>query len=513
MNITDTSRYGRQKQLMGTEAALSMLIPVASTGLMISISDVLKNGKAVRQQKFFNSAVKKIKYAVMVANRDNSIPENAKLEDEEKAVVMGMLEAAEFGVGSMVTTFCEALFSFVPFAIECVAAPMFSAFSWTVVGVLPLLLSPEGLITLGAVGVSGLLGYLYNRWKTKDTSEIKVTERPSSSAPRPSLASGAPAAGESKISATDSRGLRSNNPGNIEYAGQPYALPKVGRFAQFATQGQGLYNLGRQLELYYSRGRNTVRSIVCQYAPPNENHTGAYIADVSQRMGVTADQVLNLGDKITLTKLMSSIIQQENGKNPYSATQLDMAADQALAFAANGYKDLLTARLDPSMSLILPTSGIVSSPFGHRHFIMKGASVEHQGVDIAGPIGTPIYAVDDGQVEVAKQSNSYGNFVQLKHSSMWTRYGHLSKIGVQQGAQVTRGQKIGEMGSTGISTGTHLHFEVQPFTAKAPVDPAIYLPELRKGQQIEVSNKAGLVPMITTDKTFINKDGQIIALD
>ena len=99
--------------------------------------------------------------------------------------------------------------------------------------------------------------------------------------------------------------------------------------------------------------------------------------------------------------------------------------------------------------------GVRSDPFG------RGAAM-HAGVDIPGPIGTPIYATADGIVGRAERAGAYGNLVELDHGKgIQTRYGHLSAILVQPGARVTRGQLIARMGSTGRSTGSHLHYEVR----------------------------------------------------
>ena len=86
----------------------------------------------------------------------------------------------------------------------------------------------------------------------------------------------------------------------------------------------------------------------------------------------------------------------------------------------------------------------------------------HAGVDIPGPLGTSIYATADGIVARAQWANGYGNLVELDHGrGIQTRYGHLSAILVQPGMHVTRGQLIARMGSTGRSTGSHLHYEVR----------------------------------------------------
>lgn len=103
-----------------------------------------------------------------------------------------------------------------------------------------------------------------------------------------------------------------------------------------------------------------------------------------------------------------------------------------------------------------------TSNFGIRSDPFVGTARMHAGVDIPGPTGTPIYATADGIVAHADRKGAYGNLVEIDHGKgIATRYGHLSKLLVQPGARVSRGQLIGLMGSTGRSTGPHLHYEVR----------------------------------------------------
>ncbi|MDE0879403.1 MAG: M23 family metallopeptidase, partial [Sphingomonas bacterium] len=103
-----------------------------------------------------------------------------------------------------------------------------------------------------------------------------------------------------------------------------------------------------------------------------------------------------------------------------------------------------------------------TSNFGIRSDPFRGTAAMHAGVDIPGPTGTPIYATADGTVDRAGRAGGYGNLVELDHGKgIQTRYGHLSKILVADGARVRRGQLIALMGSTGRSTGPHLHYEVR----------------------------------------------------
>ncbi|BAV65806.1 peptidase M23 [Sphingobium cloacae] len=104
----------------------------------------------------------------------------------------------------------------------------------------------------------------------------------------------------------------------------------------------------------------------------------------------------------------------------------------------------------------------LTSNFGVRSDPFNSRARMHKGIDIPGPIGTPIYATADGIVSRSGWASGYGNLVQISHGQgMETRYGHMSKLLVAANSYVRRGQVIGLMGSTGRSTGSHLHYEVR----------------------------------------------------
>ena len=109
-----------------------------------------------------------------------------------------------------------------------------------------------------------------------------------------------------------------------------------------------------------------------------------------------------------------------------------------------------------------PYPGSITSTFGHRENPFDGYGVEtHQGLDIRGPMGAPVKATAKGNVKFAGIKGGYGNCIILKHGNGFeTLYGHLSKILVKAGEKVNIGQQIGNIGSTGRSTGPHLHYEV-----------------------------------------------------
>ena len=117
-----------------------------------------------------------------------------------------------------------------------------------------------------------------------------------------------------------------------------------------------------------------------------------------------------------------------------------------------------------------PVTGTITSPFGWRSNPFGGSPEFHPGLDIAAPSGTTVTAAA-GTVIMAQWYGGYGNYVLIDHGSGYsTGYGHLSAIYVSNGQSVSRGQAIGAVGSTGQSTGPHLHFEVR--IAGKPVDPA-----------------------------------------
>lgn len=118
-----------------------------------------------------------------------------------------------------------------------------------------------------------------------------------------------------------------------------------------------------------------------------------------------------------------------------------------------------------------PVTGTITSPFGWRPNPFGGGPEFHQGLDIAAPSGTTVTAAGAGTVIMAQWYGGYGNYILIDHGGSYsTGYGHLSAIYVSVGQSVQRGQAIGAVGSTGQSTGPHLHFEVR--IAGKPVDPA-----------------------------------------
>ncbi|MFW5655920.1 MAG: DUF5930 domain-containing protein [Roseicyclus sp.] len=116
----------------------------------------------------------------------------------------------------------------------------------------------------------------------------------------------------------------------------------------------------------------------------------------------------------------------------------------------------------------------LTSGFGYRRDPINGGRRFHAGTDFAGPRGTPILSTGDGTVVFAGRQRGYGLMVEVRHPfGFTTRYAHLSRIRVAEGERVSRGERIGDMGNTGRSTGTHLHYEVR--RNGDPVNPMTFI--------------------------------------
>jgi len=155
----------------------------------------------------------------------------------------------------------------------------------------------------------------------------------------------------------------------------------------------------------------------------------------------------------------------------------------ALADAASAEADSLSALIShlerqsarlqatPSVS---PTKGWMTSAFGYRTSPFTGNREFHRGLDIAGRVGTPVIAPADGTVRFSGTNGGLGVTVTLRHGfGIETRYGHLQEASLSRGDKVTRGQQIGLLGSTGRSTGPHLHYQVE--VDGKPVNPKNYI--------------------------------------
>jgi murein DD-endopeptidase MepM/ murein hydrolase activator NlpD len=149
--------------------------------------------------------------------------------------------------------------------------------------------------------------------------------------------------------------------------------------------------------------------------------------------------------------------------------RLEEVKQQELIQKIRAHQDILAAT--PS---IWPTEGWVTSNFGYRISPFTGQREFHKGIDISSPVGTPIYAPARGKIVHNNRDGSYGLSIKLDHGSgLMTRYAHMHRSAVKVGQTVTRGELVGYVGSTGRSTGPHLHYEVR--LNGVPVNPLRYI--------------------------------------
>ena len=147
----------------------------------------------------------------------------------------------------------------------------------------------------------------------------------------------------------------------------------------------------------------------------------------------------------------------------FGSVQKDVRDPRFLKLAASlGRMDAMERALAAIPTSMPAAYMMMSSGFGYRSDPFTGAGAMHAGLDFKGPVGTPILAAADGKVALAGFNGGYGNTVEIRHANgLLTRYAHLSGMNVRAGQMVERGVQIGRMGSTGRSTGSHLHFEVR----------------------------------------------------
>jgi murein DD-endopeptidase MepM/ murein hydrolase activator NlpD len=162
----------------------------------------------------------------------------------------------------------------------------------------------------------------------------------------------------------------------------------------------------------------------------------------------------------------------ETGKLLYAAILRDgKPRKQLLRWGSDGRFYEASGVGEQRSGLLAPVPGRITSGYGSRRHPILGYRRMHAGVDFKASYGTPIYAVTDGTVQYAGRHGGHGNFVKIAHGGgLATGYAHMSRIAVSNGARVRRGQVIGYVGSTGLSTGPHLHYEM--YRNGATVNPA-----------------------------------------
>jgi murein DD-endopeptidase MepM/ murein hydrolase activator NlpD len=171
---------------------------------------------------------------------------------------------------------------------------------------------------------------------------------------------------------------------------------------------------------------------------------------------------------------LGEMLQRQVSTLPWSPPAATAAAASAAVGAVGAPAAAPPAAGADRSGMLMPVDGRISSNYGPRVHPITGQSRMHHGIDIAASSGTPIRAALAGTVTYSGPMGGYGNIVIIEHpNGTETRYAHNSRNDVNVGQQVARGEVVGAVGSTGMSTGPHLHFEVR--RNGESVDPAPYL--------------------------------------
>lgn len=210
------------------------------------------------------------------------------------------------------------------------------------------------------------------------------------------------------------------------------------------------------------------------------NSFGSSLKKLQEQLTESEERTRQLAIVAGVESLESGVEAGIGGSPIEEVETSDLPELASRAAQIEGALDQVEARLDEqvrwisSTPAITPVKGIFTSAYGYRSDPMTHGRGIHQGVDIAAPPGQPVQASADGVVIQAGPLGALGQAVFVAHGfGVTTRYGHLSRIDVRPGQRVKRGDVVGRVGSTGRSTGYHLHYEVR--VDGQPVNPLAYI--------------------------------------
>lgn len=212
---------------------------------------------------------------------------------------------------------------------------------------------------------------------------------------------------------------------------------------------------------------------------------GGFAGDTFKQMfdDALADKMSAAGG-IGMSQMFAKQLAKAAGTSAETGTDAAPIASAPVASSSQTIADQISAITSQNPSsgvpagaphLILPVAGRASSGYGLRADPIKHEMINHPGFDLAAPTGTQVTAAAGGTVVHAGPAGTYGNLVTVRHANGFeTRYAHLSEVDVKEGDTVQAGQDVGKVGTTGYSTGPHLHFEVRK--DGQAIDPAPLLP-------------------------------------
>jgi murein DD-endopeptidase MepM/ murein hydrolase activator NlpD len=239
------------------------------------------------------------------------------------------------------------------------------------------------------------------------------------------------------------------------------AAPNSRVTLKFLGSSKQLYAVGNT-GCYFGLAAASYRTVPGKYPLAVEIDNGKASEKSEQTVTVVCRSFVE--QRITVSKQM-----QQN-----TATAEKQAKDAQTGLAVRQKAEQLGLPPMWSGAFIMPVSGRKTSDFGLIRYVNNRENGRHSGWDLAAPTGTPVVAVNEGRVVFAGTLYATGYTVILHHGlDLYSAYAHLSKITVQEGERVGRGQQVGKVGATGLATGPHLHLTMR--VGEIPVDPALFI--------------------------------------
>jgi len=243
-------------------------------------------------------------------------------------------------------------------------------------------------------------------------------------------------------------------------------------FADFTTRADLLKRVVN-LDLTLVNQVKAERELVIEKRAELERDKAAIIELRAQ--AAAAKAVIENNKKQQETVLNSAVSERDTAEQAYRELMATSSQIEQMIRRIQSGGSQATGPAGGSGALVWPTSGPITSPFGWRTHPIFGTERFHSGIDIGADYGDSVVAADSGVVMTSGWLGGYGNAVIIDHGNgISTLYAHNSELLVEEGARVRKGQLISRVGSTGYSTGPHLHFEVRQ--NGSPVSPMNYLP-------------------------------------
>lgn len=530
MNILDGRQVLRKTQVAKQGVIVEQALQVTKVGMVGSIADAILNKDTIKSRKILDSAFSKLYAVTKDIQKGNK--GNVDLTDDEKSVFSEIGDVVKKGAWVAVKEISGKLFSSFFQAVRLAIVPVFRIFTMVVGTVFRMILSNPYTLAAAALIGAALGGYAYYRRRDAEYRGERTINLPGTTETRPEAGLSVEAEKNPVKKAIIEAAKRNKVPADLalsisfaesgwkpsaasgtggtakglfgvinsvwkDYGGTPEQRSDVATDADIGTRiiAANAKNLKRVLgreptygEVYTAHYFGPSVAHALKEVNPNDP-VEKWLARFQNEKQVKNIMALNPNLRNKTVGDILATIDKKMGVGSKS---------WAVGLAQNEISDskpIAGASGVATGSFIIPAAGVYVSAFGPRTLTVNGktATGDHQGIDIAGPLGSPIYAADGGRVVDSiwpAIQGGYGTKIVIDHGNGFqTLYGHSKKLLVNKGDTVYKGQKIAEMGSEGRSTGSHLHFEIQKVVGKSttPVDPASYLPGFPQTKNTAIS--------------------------